>query len=222
MPRTLALAAAFLFMVVSGPRVSHGANGGAVTVQWTAPGDDGQSGTAKQYQLRYSPQPITQTNFMACYAVPNVPAPAPAGTLQSCSITGLTPGQTYYFAIRTWDEANNVSPISNVVARAASGTVGLSDPEVVTLAFSQPYPNPSRQSATFAIGLPQEGEVLVEAFDVQGRQLRTLASGRRPAGQVHLVWDLRDDRGIALGAGVYLVRAVMGGTTFTRRVIVSH
>jgi flagellar hook capping protein FlgD/fibronectin type III domain protein len=221
LPRTLALAAAFLFVVVSGPGVSHAASGGAVTLQWTAPGDDGLAGTAKQYQLRYSPQPITQTNFMACYAVPNVPAPEAAGTLQSCSITGLTPGQTYYFAIRTWDEANNVSAISNVVVKAASGTVGLSE-EVVTLAFSQPYPNPSRQSATFAMGLPQEGEVLVEAFDVQGRQVRTLASGRRAAGQFHLVWDLRDDRGIALGAGVYIVRAVMGGTSFTRRVIVSH
>jgi len=85
-----------------------------VVVQWNAPGDDGWSGTATSYDLRYSESPITSSNFSSATRVTDLPAPRSSGTRQRVTVRGLTPGTTYYFALRTQDNVGNWSQISNV------------------------------------------------------------------------------------------------------------
>ncbi len=84
-----------------------------VVLRWTAPGDDGMSGVATAYDIRYSTQPITGANFAAATALSPLPSPSLPGQLQTFVVLGLTPGTTYYFALRTRDEANNWSSTSN-------------------------------------------------------------------------------------------------------------
>ncbi|MDZ7362854.1 MAG: Ig-like domain-containing protein [candidate division KSB1 bacterium] len=96
----------------------------AMTLEWTAPGDDGNTGTARSYTLRYSTSPISANNFNNATLAPNLPPPAPAGTRQSFTIGGLNSGTTYYFALKTTDEFGNVSALSNV-ASAATPTLNL-------------------------------------------------------------------------------------------------
>ena len=84
-------------------------------LQWVAPGDDGTVGTASAYDLRWSNQPITAANFASATPVTAPPLTAAAGTAQSYVALPLLPGQTYYFALRTVDDAGNWSAISNVV-----------------------------------------------------------------------------------------------------------
>jgi hypothetical protein len=86
----------------------------SVTVSWTSPGDDNTTGTAAQYDLRYSTSPINAGNFASAVQVIGEPAPLVAGSLQSMKVTGLNPSTTYYFAIKTADEVPNWSGISNV------------------------------------------------------------------------------------------------------------
>ncbi len=85
---------------------------GPVTLQWTAPGDDGANGTATSYDLRYSAILITLVNFGSATQVAGEPSPQVAGSLETMAVN-LPPG-TYYFAIKTKDEANNESGLSNV------------------------------------------------------------------------------------------------------------
>ncbi len=89
-----------------------------VTLTWTAPGDDGTNGTAASYDVRYRTNAITSNNWASSTLATNEPAPLPAGTTQSFSINGLAPNRTYFFAIRSSDETNNISQLSNI----ASGT----------------------------------------------------------------------------------------------------
>jgi len=86
-----------------------------ITLEWTAPGDDGNVGTATAYELRMSTSPITSANWSSATIVPGTPTPAIAGTRQSTLVTGLTNGTVYYFAIQAVDDASNWSGISNVV-----------------------------------------------------------------------------------------------------------
>jgi hypothetical protein len=72
---------------------------GPVTLQWTAPGDDGANGTATSYDLRYSASPITLGNFGSATQVAGEPSPQVAGSLETIDVN-LAPG-TYYFAIKT-------------------------------------------------------------------------------------------------------------------------
>lgn len=81
-------------------------------------------------------------------------------------------------------------------------------PAVLSLAAT---PNPSRGDATLRYALPADGEVAVEVFDLQGRLLRTLVSGVRPAGTHEVRWDGRGASGSAPGAGIYLARIRANG-----------
>lgn len=92
--------------------------GNSVRLNWVAPGDDGNSGTAAQYDIRYSISPITEANWDAVTQVSGEPAPLVAGTAQNFTVTGLDVETTYYFAIKTADEVPNWSGISNVVNTA--------------------------------------------------------------------------------------------------------
>jgi len=85
-----------------------------VSLKWTAPGDDGTLGKASGYDMRYSTSPITAGNFAAASAW-SVPKPTAPGTSQTTLITGLQPGTSYYFAIRTRDEIPNWSLLGNVL-----------------------------------------------------------------------------------------------------------
>ncbi len=90
----------------------------SVQLSWTAPGDDSLTGTAAQYDLRYSTVSITSTNFSSATRFVATPAPTAPGTRQTVTVTGLQPNTTYYFAIKTADEVPNWSGISNLVSRS--------------------------------------------------------------------------------------------------------
>ncbi len=92
----------------------------SIALSWTTPGDDGMSGTASQYDIRYSTAFITEANFSAATAVASPPAPSTAGSLQSFTVSGLNSGTAYFFAIKTADEIPNWSAISNITTTSTS------------------------------------------------------------------------------------------------------
>lgn len=103
-------------LLLLAPVAAH-AQTDTVSVSWTAPGDDGNVGTATAYEIRMSLAPINDTNWDAAAPVTTdlPPAPRVAGTRQRSVVRGLTRGTSYWFAIKTVDDAGNWSLISNVV-----------------------------------------------------------------------------------------------------------
>jgi hypothetical protein len=104
-----------LLLLAIAPALAIGAPD-SLTVRWSAPGDDAGLGTATAYDLRMSTSPINDGNFAQATQVDGMPAPRPAGTIQRVTIRGLSEGTTYFFAIKTVDDAGNWSPISNVAS----------------------------------------------------------------------------------------------------------
>ncbi len=88
----------------------------SVTLTWTAPGDDGDVGTAGVYDVRYSTSPITEAGWDAAAQATGEPAPQAAGSQETFAVAELQPETTYYFAVRTADEVPNWSALSNVVS----------------------------------------------------------------------------------------------------------
>ena len=204
-------------MIVLGPISSQAAS---VTLFWTAPGDDSLLGRATSYDLRYSTSTITSGNFGNATQVLGLPAPQASGTAESYTVNGLTGGQNYYFCIRTRDDVGNWSAISNVVFTPAR-TVGV-DPDAPGFWFSDSRPNPARNSVRFSFSLIRSARVEAIVTDIAGRRMRTLAAGFFPAGRGELSWDTKTEDGASVAPGVYLVRAVIDGTSFTRRVVVER
>ncbi|RME25551.1 MAG: hypothetical protein D6800_07485, partial [Candidatus Zixiibacteriota bacterium] len=116
----LAIVSGMTAMLMAGPAMSSltgiAAGTQAVTLHWLAPGDDGDAGTASQYDIRYSTQPITDANWALATQVTGEPAPQPAGSAETFTVTGLQPSTTYYFAIKAADEVPNWSALSNVIS----------------------------------------------------------------------------------------------------------
>jgi|GEM_PF-1528557 len=94
----------------------------SVLLEWTAPGDDGSVGQAKEYFIRYSTSPIGgEAAWSAATAVSAVPVPGAAGAQESFGIGDLEAGTTYYFAVKTSDDVGNVSAISNIAEATPQG-----------------------------------------------------------------------------------------------------
>lgn len=68
------------------------------------------------------------------------------------------------------------------------------------------YPDPFNPKTTISFSLDREDAATLRIVDVKGRTVRTLNTGRLPAGDHALAWDGRGDDGAALPAGVYLAR----------------
>ncbi|MFH2036335.1 MAG: fibronectin type III domain-containing protein, partial [Candidatus Zixiibacteriota bacterium] len=92
----------------------------SVTLSWTAPGDDGTTGAAAVYDIRYSTSVITDLNWDLATQVDGEPSPQMAGTTEELTIVGLEPSTVYYFAIKSADEIPNWSVLSNVVSITTS------------------------------------------------------------------------------------------------------
>lgn len=81
------------------------------------------------------------------------------------------------------------------------------------------FPNPSRDGTDITFVLPSDGPVSLAVFDVAGRNVRELARKTYPAGNHRVHWDLLDDSGREVRAGVYLVKLRVGARVFTRSAI---
>jgi len=85
------------------------------------------------------------------------------------------------------------------------------------LALGPPAPNPSRGAIRLTLDLPGAAEVDAVVYDVQGRRVRTIASGPRESGSHVLRWDGLDEGGHPAEPGAYFVRATSRGEIATRR-----
>jgi len=93
----------------------------SLTLSWTAPGQDADSGMASQYDIRYSTSVLTENNWDSAPQVNDEPTPQQAGSAELFEVTGLEPATGYFFGIKTADEVPNWSELSNITALATSG-----------------------------------------------------------------------------------------------------
>lgn len=106
-------------------------------------------------------------------------------------------------------------PAAEIVPAVGAG-------ELATTPLWTAWPNPlhAGQALSFVYEVAEGGaDVALELFDVTGRARATLDRGPRAAGRHLARWDGRSDAGVRLGAGVYFLRARVGGRVERERVI---
>lgn len=123
-----------------------GSDIGTETLSWTVPADPG--GFVASYDIRYSRAPITSSNFSAASAVSDPPASAPAGSKQQFTVTGLSGGTLYYFAVKAIDFEGNRSTISNVISKT---TVQAPVIEITPLSLTVDLQTAQTSTRTFTV-----------------------------------------------------------------------
>ncbi|MBU0982769.1 MAG: T9SS type A sorting domain-containing protein, partial [candidate division Zixibacteria bacterium] len=189
---------------------------GSVEATWTAPGDDGLSGSAASYDFRYSTDPIDESNWSLATSYSSPPAPLAAGDPQTLRLENLTPGVVYHIALKTTDNAGNESGISNVVAQEAylDPSLDVDDgsnslPE--SFAMEQSYPNPFNQSTIIRYSVPQAAHVNISVYDILGRKTRTLINEAKGRGNHLAEWRGTDSADNPVASGVYIYRMASEG-----------
>jgi hypothetical protein len=122
------------------------------------------------------------------------------------------PNATYKLA--AVDKHGNPSAYASVNMGAVTA-VGDGRPGTTWLA--RPWPNPARGAFDVRYGLARKGRVTLVVMDAQGRRVRTIADGARPAGDGTLRWDARDESGAAVGAGLYWLDLRAGSQHLVQR-----
>jgi hypothetical protein len=101
-----------------------------------------------------------------------------------------------------------------------SAATGVGEVIPTTHALFQNAPNPFVGSSRILFDLPEDSNVKLKVFDINGRILRVLENGWFPAGRHEAVWDARDDGGREVAAGIYFYRIETGTFTASRRMSV--
>jgi uncharacterized membrane protein len=83
-----------------------------------------------------------------------------------------------------------------------------------------PAPNPARTGTSIAYRIATAQDVELTVHDVSGRTVRTLMTGRAPAGDHREWWDGRSEGGTDVVAGVYFIRLRSAGGLRTQRVTI--
>jgi hypothetical protein len=128
------------------------------------------------------------------------------GPIFSYNDTRIRPGTTYWYRLGVVDRDGELfSPVTRVETRAAK------------TALHQNFPNPFNPKTTISFYLARREIVNVTIYDTRGKQVRRLVAGERDFGSHEINWDGRNDRGVAIGSGVYFCRLVAGKMTQTRK-----
>lgn len=90
-----------------------GDDAGEVVLSWTAPGDDGMTGVAHHYEIKYATEAITDANWAWATLVDNSLLPEPSGTAESITLADLQVGTPYFFAVRAVDDEGQSAVVSN-------------------------------------------------------------------------------------------------------------
>ena len=104
-----------------------------IRLTWTATGDDGDTGFASKYIIKRSAALITEDNVndaATVFTVYNDLKPKASGEPESFTITKLTPGTDYFFAIIAVDEAGNTSALGAGSVTDTACATAANQPEV--------------------------------------------------------------------------------------------
>src|SRR5690606_5693716 len=104
----------------------------SITLNWTAPGDDGEAGGAvAEYDLRFASQPLDVDNWQTATRF-LTPAPSQPGFAERIEVNGLSPSTVYYFAVASIDDADNRSEVSNFHSVSTQAPTDVIPPAAVT------------------------------------------------------------------------------------------
>ncbi len=202
-----------------------GSTEGTIDLSWTAPGDDGLFGEVQGYVIRLDLDSLNEGNWSDAFVYTNPPNPVASGNIQSTTLSGLIPGETYHIGIKSVDNALNFSDISNSVS--AEAMINLATDVDEEFAFDIPedfelqqnYPNPFNPSTTIEYSVREAGHVELSVYDLSGRKTATLVNEGKSAGLYAATWGGDDGFGNPVASGVYFYRIESGDYVESKKMV---
>ncbi len=81
------------------------------------------------------------------------------------------------------------------------------------------YPNPFNPETNIEYNLKSSAQVSITIYNVQGKQIRSLANNYRQTGTYTIRWDGVNESGTLVPSGVYFIRISAGNETLNHRIV---
>ncbi|MBN2088859.1 T9SS type A sorting domain-containing protein [candidate division KSB1 bacterium] len=89
----------------------------------------------------------------------------------------------------------------------AKNVAELNDAALPTsFALDQNYPNPFNPETNIRFQLPENADISLQIYNLQGQAIRTIYNGNLSAGYHTYRWDAKDDIGVPVAGGIYLYK----------------
>jgi Zn-dependent metalloprotease len=126
--------------------------------------------------------------------------------------------ETCYYKVKAVDDDDNVSEYSNedYILGWSEKQIGTNMRPEIPISFSlkQNYPNPFNPETKIQFGLPEDSNVRLDIFNLQGQIVATLVDGALPAGFHTSTFDA-----ISFPSGVYFYKIVAGSFKSIKRML---
>jgi hypothetical protein len=114
--------------------------------------------------------------------------------------------------------------IINGITFSKEGPVSVREEQMMqnvlsSFAVYQNYPNPFNPSTTIQYTIPQNGQVKVNIFDIQGRLIRSFNNEIQQSGNHSLIWNSRDNSGIVVSSGTYLCQVLFINNSLVKKLL---
>lgn len=143
-----------------------------------------------------------------------------ADPVASCVAAGVAQGpdsvRLDYTAGETGDywlicDSYGIGPRPFTLTGILSSATTAVDPVPSQVMLDAAVPNPFNPQTSVRYALPKAGPVSLRVYDVRGRLVRFLLTTVQDAGVHELSWDGRDDQGMELPSGTYILGIEVGG-----------
>jgi beta-lactamase superfamily II metal-dependent hydrolase len=149
--------------------------------------------------------------------------PLASGVSNSGTLAWSVPSTTSQQAlvrVAAHDAAGNVgSDVSDGVFQITASGVGVNGGSAPRFTLYPPAPSPGPGAVSLRFSLAAPGTARIEVLDVRGRELWRADQTGLAAGEHQLAWSGVDDRGVAVGAGMYFVRLTSGPQSRTVKLV---
>ncbi len=120
----------------------------------------------------------------------------------TCTYTATTAGS---YTITCKENCTTIKGTATVRINLPTGIASTADPLPAAFALEQNYPNPFNPITTIAFSVKKNCHVLLQVFDIKGREVCRLTDDEYPAGSYRLSFSAAD-----LPSGLYLYKIKMG------------
>ena len=85
--------------------------------------------------------------------------------------------------------------------------------------LNQNYPNPFNPSTEISFYIARQGTYELAVYNILGKKIRTLSSGKMAAGRYSVKWDATNNQGVKVGSGIYFYKLSGKDVQLTQKMI---
>ncbi|MFC1726191.1 putative Ig domain-containing protein, partial [candidate division KSB1 bacterium] len=137
-------------------------------------------------------------------------------------IAGIpTSSGTFTFTIQVTDSHSSPYTDTNEFTLMVAWPASVDDETDVPdkMVLHQNYPNPFNPETTIRYDLSKRSNVIIRIYDILGKEIKTLVSGRKPAGYYNAVWDGRNNNGEKVSSGLYIYQIIAGDFVQSKKMV---